>query len=690
MIKKTNVPFIFALPMSIRVLDITSDATLLFQKDPAVTIVLDGKMLFDNCRYSMVCSESEIVLLEGNTPARISAQTDTKSSCTIMVLTFDTDYYGIKYPLLKDLFFNEGPIEGDGFFVSGVLNLALTALSKGVDSYNTIQIETDHLISTLINNYLPFSNGPDNTDSTSRQLSEHGNLIYDLVLYCGNNFNNRATLQEFADNCHISSNYASHLIKKLCGKSFQDILSRVRCMKAQEYLLDEGYRLNELAFDMGFSSPSYFKKHFMRIIGVSPSKYRSIFLDADFVPPQKEYNNDAAVSRIKQFAEAHQISLSIMTDVTFTHDNIDVNHSKGEYENLLSDLGRISNIKAPLSEASHQIFDEMHKEFRMSIITIDVLTSLQDNEPQTLVTISRNINYLINLGFTVALETKNLSRQCIEMITDFLKFYSNLFRSNASLIKILIRSNASEETVLSVRRSLATHILSSAGLNVDVISANEYIDEVEYLPAIYDSFLLTPFAMDELLNPQNWPKEIAFSLIDGVTDYGTFQSGGYGLMTWNGIKKPWWYAYLLVANLHGVIVSQGPDHMITNDNGRIVILTYNLCRESGKLLETIHTLDQLNDAIDRNRNIRREHSFNLSGLHGKYKATRYSINKNCCIYSKWASLGYPSYMTGEEESIISTMCHPQMSFDIIETSGSIDITTIEESFGVSLVILEKM
>lgn len=232
--------------------------------------------------------------------------------------------------------------------------------------------------------------------------------------------------------------------------------------------------------------------------------------------------------------------------------------------------------------------------------------------------------------------------------------------------------------------------MSEIGLKIDVIYASDYVDEINYFPAIYDSYIMAPFAIDELLNPKKWPKEIGFSLIDEVGFSGKFLSGGNGLLTWNGIKKPWWHAYMLLAKLRGNIVDQGEDYIITNENGRIAILTFNMCRQTPAFLESIHSTDQLTAAILQNRHIRREHNFTLSNIFGTYKETRYSINQSSCLYTKWYNLGFSSYMTEDEEEILSTTCQPKTDFKIIDASGLINVTTIEKSFGVTLVILEKI
>lgn len=227
-------------------------------------------------------------------------------------------------------------------------------------------------------------------------------------------------------------------------------------------------------------------------------------------------------------------------------------------------------------------------------------------------------------------------------------------------------------------------------MHIDVLTASEYVDEEYYYPAIYDSFVLTPFAMDELLSPANWPKEIAFSLIDEVPDNGTFLVGGNGLLAWNGIKKPWWYAYMLIAKLRGSVVERGKDHIVTNDNGRIAILTFNLCKQHPNILKNIHTKEQLVEIISQNGPMRREHNFHITDISGTYKVTRYSLNQKSCLFSKWADLNFPIFLTGDEEEILSTTCKPDVDFRIVDASGTLNITTIEESFGVSLVLLEKI
>ena len=688
--KKNAVFFDFAMPISVGIAEVPASpkASLIFQKHPMVIVVLEGNLLFNNIRNACLYPEQSVIALEGDVPAIVSSKSN-GANATILTLSLNIDYYQKKYPSLSNALFKNSLPQEDHNFVCDILNIALIAITNGIKSYDTLQMQTDRLIEKLTTQHQFFSSVLNSKDSSSKRSTDYVSLINELLTYINGNYDQRPSLREFANTNHISPNYASHLLKQICNKSFQEMLSITRCMKSLEFLLDRGYRINELAYDVGFSFPTYYVKNFQALFGVSPQQYRDSFFEDNISALQIQDDMNMIEYQIKRTAKSHHYSLSAMSDTLFTSHRVDLETVQKPYEDLMSDTGRISNIKTPMAETAHKAFAEMQKVFRISVITIEINTSLKDSDTPTLLTISRNINYLLDLGFTVALETKDASPNTVGLIVRFLDFYAHVSPNNVVRIKVLYRSNNSAGSKLRVQKNIKERILSETGLKIDVIYASDYVDEINYLPAIYDSFVMAPFAVDELLNPKKWRKEIAFSLIDEVGFSGKFLSGGNGLLTWNGIKKPWWHAYMLLAKLRGNVVDQGEDYIITNENGRIAILTFNMCRLTPGFLESIHSTDELTAAILQNRHIRREHNFTLSNIFGTYKETRYSINQSSCLYTKWYNLGFSSYMTEDEEEILATTCQPKTDFRIFDASGLINVSTIEKSFGVSLVILEK-
>jgi AraC-like DNA-binding protein len=80
------------------------------------------------------------------------------------------------------------------------------------------------------------------------------------------------------------SNLAHHLgvspfvlckqFRRTTGVTFKDYVSRLRVEKAKSLLLNPKYRVSEAAYAAGFQSLSNFNRHFRRITGQSPTRFR--------------------------------------------------------------------------------------------------------------------------------------------------------------------------------------------------------------------------------------------------------------------------------------------------------------------------------------------------------------------------------------------------------------------------------
>ncbi len=58
------------------------------------------------------------------------------------------------------------------------------------------------------------------------------------------------------------------------GVSFRSLLKRVRLERAQELLVGTQLSITEIAFELGYTIPSYFTRHFRSVVGVSPGGFR--------------------------------------------------------------------------------------------------------------------------------------------------------------------------------------------------------------------------------------------------------------------------------------------------------------------------------------------------------------------------------------------------------------------------------
>jgi AraC-like DNA-binding protein len=89
------------------------------------------------------------------------------------------------------------------------------------------------------------------------------------------NFSEDLSLAMIAKTVHMSTFYFCKQFKKATGVSFTNYLGRVRIEKAKEMLLDPHARVSEVAFECGFQSLTHFNRIFRKLVGESPTTYRS-------------------------------------------------------------------------------------------------------------------------------------------------------------------------------------------------------------------------------------------------------------------------------------------------------------------------------------------------------------------------------------------------------------------------------
>jgi len=62
-------------------------------------------------------------------------------------------------------------------------------------------------------------------------------------------------------------------LKALTGSTPNDFIRTIRLKQAAHNLIESDKNISEVAFEVGFSSPKYFRECFKKQFGVSPSEY---------------------------------------------------------------------------------------------------------------------------------------------------------------------------------------------------------------------------------------------------------------------------------------------------------------------------------------------------------------------------------------------------------------------------------
>ena len=84
-------------------------------------------------------------------------------------------------------------------------------------------------------------------------------------------------LQQFSTDYDIPSYLVTRSVKELYGKSFPETLNHFRIEKIKEMLLDpkkEHLKIESLAYEVGYTSPSAFYAAFKKSTGQTPTAYQ--------------------------------------------------------------------------------------------------------------------------------------------------------------------------------------------------------------------------------------------------------------------------------------------------------------------------------------------------------------------------------------------------------------------------------
>lgn len=105
----------------------------------------------------------------------------------------------------------------------------------------------------------------DESDYLSRRISL---LLFEQIQ------GKRSTIEDVADNLHMSKRNIQHILKKE-GITFREIYNNVRKELAKSYLAEKHYTIDDISYLLGFSEPSVFRKAFKAWTGITPGNFRS-------------------------------------------------------------------------------------------------------------------------------------------------------------------------------------------------------------------------------------------------------------------------------------------------------------------------------------------------------------------------------------------------------------------------------
>ncbi|MDQ1913654.1 response regulator [Paenibacillus sp. GD4] len=104
-------------------------------------------------------------------------------------------------------------------------------------------------------------------------------------------YRNHMSLQQFAQQHHVSLGYLSRMFKEQTGFTFSDYVTELRIRKAKELLCGGACGLQEVSRLVGYEDPKYFSAQFKKLVGMTPHLYAKQAMSASMEPESSEGKN---------------------------------------------------------------------------------------------------------------------------------------------------------------------------------------------------------------------------------------------------------------------------------------------------------------------------------------------------------------------------------------------------------------
>ncbi|MVT12184.1 helix-turn-helix domain-containing protein [Chitinophaga sp. ysch24] len=161
---------------------------------------------------------------------------------------------------------------GDKPLVRAIMDAIVQEHEKQLSMHKELLQQLINTLITIVARNISFS-------ITDKVASGH-NLAMDIINYIHLNIYNptRLRAENLASHFNISVNYISEYFKKHTGGNLQQYIINYKLSLVEARLQYSDMRLNEIAFEFGFTDESHLTKTFKKYRGVNPTAYRKDIL----------------------------------------------------------------------------------------------------------------------------------------------------------------------------------------------------------------------------------------------------------------------------------------------------------------------------------------------------------------------------------------------------------------------------
>jgi AraC-like DNA-binding protein len=104
---------------------------------------------------------------------------------------------------------------------------------------------------------------------------KENDVVSKSINFMKQNLKARLSVEDFADQQHLSLSHYSRLFRAKTGTSPNHYFNQLKIQKSCQYLYFSDLNIKEICSEVGFDDPYYFSRLFKKLMGMSPAKYKN-------------------------------------------------------------------------------------------------------------------------------------------------------------------------------------------------------------------------------------------------------------------------------------------------------------------------------------------------------------------------------------------------------------------------------
>jgi len=178
----------------------------------------------------------------------------------IMCVVFSNDFAPFFYSLMQDKKF-ENPVFDFSNHLDLIAELDRTNGNKTLKICGLLSIILDKIIEN--GSLIP-----------KNKILPNIGIFYSIINYISSNFTKDIHLSDVSRGLGYHEKYLSSAVRSLTGVNFRTFLAMYRVNYAKNLIVNNQGSISEIAEKCGFSSINTFNRMFLKITGVTPSKFK--------------------------------------------------------------------------------------------------------------------------------------------------------------------------------------------------------------------------------------------------------------------------------------------------------------------------------------------------------------------------------------------------------------------------------